>query len=68
MSGRLVPRDAPAGGVAGRLAGRLLDLAADVRRLDLPQHRTADRATVASRIEELARDAAVTLAEGEIAP
>lgn len=72
MSGRLVPRAAPAGGVAGRLAGRLLDLAGQVRRLDPPQHHdaaqfVAGRAAVAMRIEDLARDAVATLAGGETA-
>jgi len=33
---RLVPRQPAAGGIAGRLSGRLLDLADQVRRLDPP--------------------------------
>ncbi len=54
MSGRLVPRETPASGIAGRLAGRLLDLAEQLRRLDPPadhdpQRFAAQRGALADR-------------------
>jgi hypothetical protein len=39
MSDRLVPRQIPAGGIAGRLSGRLFEIADQVRRLDPPGRR-----------------------------
>jgi hypothetical protein len=58
VTGRLVPRIPAAGGIAGRLSGRLLDLADQVRRLD-PPGRTdperfwRDKSDLAARLEGL---------------
>ena len=63
MSGRLVPRQPPASGIAGRLSGRLLDLADQVRRLDPPGRRHdpeafwRDKSDIAGRLTELAGEA-----------
>jgi hypothetical protein len=46
VTDRLVPRVTPASGIAGRIADRLLDLAADVRRLAPPDHRDPRRSTL----------------------
>jgi hypothetical protein len=59
---RLVPRAAPAGGIAGRLSGRLLDLADQVRRLDPPSHRDPEafhvaKSDLADELRRAAQDA-----------
>ena len=62
MSGRLVPRQTPASGIAGRLSGRLLDLADQVRRLDPPGRHDpeqfwVDKSEIAARLEGLVAEA-----------
>jgi hypothetical protein len=62
VSGRLVPRETPTGGIAGRLSGRLLDLADQVRRLDPPGHRDPEafhvtKSGIADELRRVARDA-----------
>jgi hypothetical protein len=66
VTDRLVPRQATASGIAGRLAGRLLDLADQVRRLDPPwpsdpERFWADRIAIAARLEGLAGEAKAKL-------
>ena len=65
---RLVPRHAPAGGIAGRLSGRLMDLAEQVRRLDPPGRHDpeqfwVDKTEIAARLEGLAGEAERRLGE-----
>jgi hypothetical protein len=62
VTDRLVPRQPPPSGIAGRLSGRLLDLADQVRRLDPPGRHDPerfwrDKTEIATRLEGLARDA-----------
>lgn len=62
MTDRMVPRIPPAGGIAGRLSGRLLDLAEQVRRLDPPGRRDPEafheaKSELAAQIAALAYDA-----------
>jgi hypothetical protein len=61
MTDHLVPCMQPVG-VAGRLSDRLLDLAAQLRRLDPPSHREPERFHIAkselcAQIAALAHDA-----------
>jgi hypothetical protein len=68
MSDRLVPRQIPAGGIAGRLSGRLFEIAEQVRRLDPPGRRDPeqfwrDKSDLAAKLDGLARDAERRLAE-----
>jgi hypothetical protein len=68
MSDRLVPRQAPIGGIAGRLSGRLFELTDQVRRLDPPGRRDPeqfcrDKNEFAARLTDLARDAERRLAD-----
>ena len=65
---RLVPRHAPAGGIAGRIADRLLDLANDVGRLAPPNHRDPERfhiekSELADELRRVAHDAQRRLAD-----
>ena len=58
-----------AGGIAGRLAGRLLDLAEQVRRLDPPgridpERFWVDKSEIAARLDELAGEAERRLQDG----
>jgi hypothetical protein len=62
MTDRMVPRIPPAGGIAGHLSGRLLDLADQVRRLDPPRRHDPeqfwrDKTELAGQIAALAWDA-----------
>ena len=68
MSDRLVPRQIPVGGIAGRLSGRLFEIADQVRRLDPPGRRDPeqfwrDKSELAARLADLARDAELRLAD-----
>jgi len=68
MSDRLMPRQIPTGGIAGRLSGRLFELADQVRRPDPrrrrdPEQFWRDKGDLTAKLVDLAREAERRLAD-----